>query len=115
MVDIKTTTAKKLAKQLQNMGFKFMIVGDGGVVAVNGDFEYHVPVAFGEVAIYMDKHITDMKPGDVVQVPYGNYPPQKVANAASSRSYALFGRGNYATHKTDTYVEVLCIDRDDTI
>lgn len=113
MENIKITAAKRMAAQLQSMGFKFMIVGEGETIAVNGEFEYNVPVPFGEVSKYMDGQIANMKPGDVVRVPYGKYPPRKVANAASSRANALFGNGNYVTHKEDTYVEILCLHRDD--
>jgi hypothetical protein len=113
MENIKITAAKRMAAQLQSMGFKFMIVGEGETIAVNGEFEYNTPVPHGEVSKYMDEHIANMRPGDVVKVPYGKYPPRKIANAASSRAHILFGNSNYVTHKEDTYVEILCLHRDD--
>lgn len=115
METIKISAANRLAKQLHLMGFEYMIVHNGEVIASHGNFTYDKPVKRGVIAGYVDGFIKDMEPGDTVRIPYGEHPPTKVTQSASSRCHLAFGKGNYMTKSRDDYVEVLCLDRDDTI
>jgi hypothetical protein len=114
MTDIKTAFISKIATQLGNLNAKYMIVTEAGdVVSNDKGFVYNPPVKFGAPARYVDSYLETMKPGDVIQIPYPHdIPADKVKQAASSRCYTMFGKGNYLTQSHDTYVEVLCTDID---
>ena len=63
----------------------------------------------GELANYFRPLIADMKPGDVVAIPYGKYVGETLRGALSAWCCAHWGKGTVNTalnHKTST-VEIL--------
>jgi hypothetical protein len=113
MEDIKITTAKKLAKQLTNLGFDFIIAHGQEVIASHGELKHEKPLPYGALSQHVYKYIADMKPGDVVHMPYGDLPPKRLARNVPACAHLIFGQGNYSTKTYPDYVEVLCLDRDD--
>jgi len=112
-VDIKTRAFEKIARQLKNLDCDYMIVPETGPCFKRGNFKYAKRVSRGLVVGYVDQFIEPLQPGMSTTIPAGEFPLELVGQTASYRSYALFGKGNFLTHKNaeKNIVEVLCMDR----
>lgn len=112
-MEIKTKAVEKIARQLTALGCEYMIVQDTGSCFKKGNFKHTKGMQRGVVAGYVDPFIDPLEPGMAVAIPAGDYPLELVARTASTRSFMLFGKGNFVTQKDaeKNIVEVLCMDR----
>jgi hypothetical protein len=63
---------------------------------------------FGALSKHIKPYLNDeVKPGDVLVIPFGEFHPRHVRGAVSAYLSTLWGRGSYTTATSDTAVEVL--------
>jgi len=117
-MDLKTKAIEKIARQLANLGCEYMIVPDGDVskALTNGRFTHHKKTKRGEYTKHIDRYAANLQPGEIVIIPVGEFPVAALQAAVSAYAFRAFGKGNFASARTedDMGVELLCLDRDDT-
>lgn len=117
-MDLKAKAIEKIARQLNNLSCEYMIVPDGdpAKAITSGKFVYHKKVAHGEYTKYVASYIDNLKPGESVVIPAGDYPLTSLQSTTSAYAFRTFGKGNYMSSRTEdeTGIELLCLDRDDT-
>ncbi len=98
---------------------KFIIVMPDGQTISHGDLKLEEPklgrrkrnpdIPHGALTAHYMPYLQDMKPGDMVEVPYGNFPPAILAGSISSRVCQLWGRKTTMTAQNaeKNVVEVL--------
>ena len=81
---------------------KFIIVMPDGETIVEGDLKLEEPklkrqrqksdFPRGALTVYYMPYLQNMKPGDMVEVPFGNFPAVVLAGSISSRVCQMWGR-----------------------
>ena len=63
---------------------------------------------YGALSTHIKPYLTkDIRSGDVVVIPFGEYEPRHVRGAVAAYLSTLWGRGTYTTATSDTAFEVL--------
>ena len=116
-MDLRTKAIEKIVRQLKNLNCEFMIVPDGDIrtAVTHGKFSYHKKVAHGAYTKHVEGYLINMKPGESVVIPVGDYPLDTIQSVVSAYAFRTFGKGNYISARTEDGkgVELLCLDRDD--
>jgi hypothetical protein len=81
---------------------KFIIVMPSGETIVEGDLKLEIPnlkrqrkksdFPHGALTAHYLPHLEKMKPGDMVEIPFGNFPAAVLAGSISSRVCQLWGK-----------------------
>ena len=81
---------------------KFIIVMPDGETIVEGDLKLEEPklkrrrqksdFPIGALTAHYMPYLQNMRPGDMVEVPYGSFPPAILAGSISSRVCQMWGR-----------------------
>jgi hypothetical protein len=61
----------------------------------------------GAVKAYYMPFIENIQVGEVVCIPYGNFPSKTLASSVTSQMSAMFGKKSYTSHRTEAGLEVM--------
>ena len=115
---MKSAIVERSIHALRAMRAKFIIVMPDGETIVEGDLKLEEPklgrrrnpdVPHGALTAHYMPYLQNMKPGDMVEIPYGNFMPAVLAGSISSRVCQMWGRKTTMTAQNSEkkVVEVL--------
>jgi hypothetical protein len=116
---MKSAIVERSIHTLRAMRAKFIIVLPDGETIVEGDLKLEEPklgrrrrnpdIPRGALTSYYMPYLQNMKPGDLVEIPYGNFPPAVLAGSISSRVCQMWGNKTTTTAQNSEkkVVEVL--------
>jgi hypothetical protein len=103
-MDVKQIALEKVVKMLDNIGVQYAVIGFDG--KKHGTLEVAPPKPertrtkyeepHGELTEYVRGYISEMKPGDVIEVPM-KYGRRRTQSALSGYACRIFGNGNTVT------------------
>lgn len=115
MLEIQKNTLFKAIKLLNSIGVEYAILANEEKYGTLEILEknpkpskrsYSKKYGRGVILKHVRTHIDDLKVGDVVSIPAGDYELDAVANAAASYAHRIFGRDahtGYSNKDTNTF------------
>lgn len=102
---------EKLIEFLQSIKCEYKIIDSDGKVFTNMTEKKtkknkpHYPT--GALTSHIKKYAENIKIGDVISIPVGEYDTDRLASVASSYFSHKLGKGSCTTHRTKDGVEIL--------
>ena len=100
-------------RQLEKRGIlKYKVIVDdeehGGLEVVKTDKRRKLSLPFGTMRAHIQPFMGDMQPGDLVEIPILEFPPETVRGGACAWANEKWGRGTYTStiNKTSNKVEL---------
>lgn len=111
MTDIKLSAVQRAVALLNAAGAKYKVIYNehefGDLIVTVPKAKKNKDYPYGERTAYVKAYIGDMKVGDVVEIPYGPYPPDDIACIVPPSCNDMWGKGGATTETTDTGISVL--------
>lgn len=120
MEQIKVTTLRKAIGLLDACGFKYAIIDSDGIK--HGELELaeikpatkRSPLAFpyGQVTEWVRKHLpANFQVGDVCEIPFGNYGPERVRSCTLNTLSRQYGLGKFTSVIDNGNVQVMRVEQ----
>lgn len=97
MIELKQIALNRALNTLTNMGCKFAVIDDDG--KTYGDLEIVQPKTrakskyeHGALTAYLKQFMDNMKPGEVVVIPIGNFNYKSLSSALSAYANRMWGK-----------------------
>jgi hypothetical protein len=107
-MSIKNMAIEQAVRLLQAGGASFHIKTDdgewGGPIK---KYKRNIKYPWGSLIAHIKPHIANVKIGDVVNVPFGEFDVDSIRSSLCGHLSDAWGNGSYMVNKTKTHLEVL--------